>query len=174
MKINRLFVGTCHVFLQCRITIQARNHHFYACCLFRAGFSLQPWRWGDMVLRNIGWISTEYSALSAPTVLYSSDSAFCILRPTGHFVYINNSCCYNGLDDGGVGVWVPVGSRIFSSLRHPDRFWGSPSVLSNGYRGLILPEVKRPRHEAEHSPPTSAEVNKTWIYTSTVLYSFVA
>jgi hypothetical protein len=39
------------------------------------------------------------------------------------------------LDDRGVGVRVPIGSRIFSSPRRPDRFWGPPSLLSNGYRG---------------------------------------
>jgi hypothetical protein len=39
-----------------------------------------------------------------------------------------------GLDDRGVGVRVPVGSRIFSS-RRPDRFWGPPNHLPNGYRG---------------------------------------
>jgi hypothetical protein len=38
-----------------------------------------------------------------------------------------------GLDDGGVGVRVPVGSRIFSSPRRPDRLWDPPSLLSNGY-----------------------------------------
>jgi hypothetical protein len=42
-----------------------------------------------------------------------------------------------GLDDRGVGVLVPVGSRIFSSPRRPDRFWGPPNILSNGYRGLF-------------------------------------
>jgi hypothetical protein len=26
--------------------------------------------------------------------------------------------------------------------------------------------AERPDHEANHSPPTSAEVNKMWIYTS--------
>jgi hypothetical protein len=40
-----------------------------------------------------------------------------------------------GLDDRGVGVRVPVGSRIFSSPRRPDRLWGPPNLLSNGYRG---------------------------------------
>jgi hypothetical protein len=34
--------------------------------------------------------------------------------------------------------------------------------------------VKRPGHEADHSPPTSAEVKKMWIYTSTPLYAFKA
>jgi hypothetical protein len=40
-----------------------------------------------------------------------------------------------GLDDRGVGVRVPVGSRIFSSPQRSDRLWGPPSLLSNGYRG---------------------------------------
>jgi hypothetical protein len=43
-----------------------------------------------------------------------------------------------GLDDRGVGVQVSVGSRIFSSLNRPDRLWGPPNFLSNGYRWLIL------------------------------------
>jgi hypothetical protein len=40
-----------------------------------------------------------------------------------------------GLDNRWVGVRVPVGSRIFSSPRRPDRIWGPPSLLSNGYGG---------------------------------------
>jgi hypothetical protein len=40
-----------------------------------------------------------------------------------------------GLDDRGVAVRVPVGSKIFSSSRRPDRLWGPPSLLYNGYRG---------------------------------------
>jgi hypothetical protein len=33
--------------------------------------------------------------------------------------------------------------------------------------GGSFPEVKRPGREADHSPPTSAEVKKMWIYTYT-------
>jgi hypothetical protein len=40
-----------------------------------------------------------------------------------------------GLEDGGVGVRVPIGSRIFSSSHCPDRFWEPPSLLFNGYSG---------------------------------------
>jgi hypothetical protein len=49
---------------------------------------------------------------------------------------VRTATCY-GMDDSGVGVQVPVGSRIFSSPRHPDRYWGPPSLLSNGYRGFF-------------------------------------
>jgi hypothetical protein len=43
-----------------------------------------------------------------------------------------------GLDDGEVGVRVPVGSIIFASPCCPDRLCGPPSILSKGYRGLFL------------------------------------
>jgi hypothetical protein len=40
--------------------------------------------------------------------------------------------------------------------------------------GPISPRVKRPGREADYSPPTSAEVKKMWIYTSTLQYVFMA
>jgi hypothetical protein len=40
--------------------------------------------------------------------------------------------------------------------------------------GDVSPGVKRPGREAGHSPPTSAEVTKTWTYTSTPPYIFMA
>jgi hypothetical protein len=42
-----------------------------------------------------------------------------------------------GLDDREFGVRVPVGSRIFNSPYRPDRLWGPPNLLYNGYRGLF-------------------------------------
>jgi hypothetical protein len=77
-----------------------------------------------------------------------------------------------GLDDQGVAFRVPVGSRIFSSRRRPDRLWGPPSLLSNGYR-VFFPGLKRPGREDDHSPPTSVEVKNTWIYTSAPPYVFM-
>jgi hypothetical protein len=41
-----------------------------------------------------------------------------------------------GLDDEGIVVLVPVGSRIFSFSRRPDRLWGTPSLF-NAYRRLF-------------------------------------
>jgi hypothetical protein len=40
--------------------------------------------------------------------------------------------------------------------------------------GGSFPGVKPQGREADHSPPTSAEVKKMWIYTSTPLYVFMA
>jgi hypothetical protein len=79
-----------------------------------------------------------------------------------------------GLEDRGVGVRIPVLSRNFSSLRRPDRLWGPPNLLCNGYRGALSPGVKRQGREADHSPPASAEVKKMWIYISNPPYAFMA
>jgi hypothetical protein len=40
--------------------------------------------------------------------------------------------------------------------------------------GALFPGIKRPGREADHSPPTSAEVKKMWVYTSTPPYAFMA
>jgi hypothetical protein len=55
-----------------------------------------------------------------------------------------------GLDDGGVGVRVPVGSRIFPSPHCPHWMWGPPSLLIYGYQGLFPQGVKWPGLEADH------------------------
>jgi hypothetical protein len=68
-----------------------------------------------------------------------------------------------GLDDRGVGVRVPVGSRIVSSRPA----LGSNQSPIQWVPGALSPGVKRPGCEVDHSPQTSAEVRKTWIYTST-------
>jgi hypothetical protein len=77
------------------------------------------------------------------------------------------------LEDGGFRVRAPVGSRIFSSARRPDRLLGSPSLLQM-CTGALSPGVKRQGCEANPAPPTSAEVKKMWIYTSTPPYAFMA
>jgi hypothetical protein len=62
-----------------------------------------------------------------------------------------------GLDDRWVGVRVPVRSTIFSSPRHPGWLWGPPIQR---VPGAPSSGGKRPRREADHSHPTSAEVKK--------------
>jgi hypothetical protein len=68
-----------------------------------------------------------------------------------------------GLDGRVVGVRFPVESTIFFpplGSTQPDIQW--------------VPGVKRQALEADHSSPTSVEVKKMWIYTSTRSYAFMA
>jgi hypothetical protein len=74
-----------------------------------------------------------------------------------------------GLDDQMGGSWSPgrvknfhfsISSRSALGSTQPPTKW--------------VPGVKRQGREADHSPPTSAEVKKVWIYTSTPLYVFMA
>jgi hypothetical protein len=77
------------------------------------------------------------------------------------------------LDDVGVGVSLLVGSRTFSSPRSPTHSAAHPvsypMVIGGSFPGGKAAEV-----EADHSPPTSAEVKKIWLYTSTPPYAFMA
>jgi hypothetical protein len=65
----------------------------------------------------------------------------------------------------GVGVPVPLASRIFYSPLRPHRLWGPPDLLSNRYQGLFPRGIKRQGREANHSPPTSVEVHTSTLHT---------
>jgi hypothetical protein len=54
-----------------------------------------------------------------------------------------------------------VGGRVFAS---------SPMQY---ILGVLSPGIERPESEADHSPPTNAQVKKMWIYTSNSPYIFV-
>jgi hypothetical protein len=64
------------------------------------------------------------------------------------------------------GVRVPVGSRIFLFYTSSRPVLGPTQPPIQWVPGALFPGVKRQRREADHSSPTIAEVNKTWIYTS--------
>jgi hypothetical protein len=57
------------------------------------------------------------------------------------------------------------GWEFFFSPPRPDRLWGPPSLLYNGYEGLSL-WLKRPGREAVHSSQSSVEVKNAWNYKS--------
>jgi hypothetical protein len=60
------------------------------------------------------------------------------------------------------GVPMPAGLGVFlSSSNRPNRLWGQPSLVFNGYWGSF-PGVKRPRRGVDHSPTSSAEVENEW------------
>jgi hypothetical protein len=77
--------------------------------------------------------------------LFSTGHIWCAVQVSGSTFC--NFVCYPysavgivtgyGLDDRRVGVRVAVGVRISSSPCCPDRFWGPPNLLYNGYLGLF-------------------------------------
>jgi hypothetical protein len=79
-----------------------------------------------------------------------------------------------GLEDREVGVRILVGSRILSSPCRLDRLWGLQQPHIQCVPGVLSPGVKRQGREAGHSPPVNVEVKKTWIYTFTSSYAFMA
>jgi len=58
----------------------------------------------------------------------------------------------------------PGGGEIFRTC--PDRPWGPPSLLYNGYR-VFLGGKERPGYDADPSPPSSPVVMNEQSYTST-------
>ena len=57
-----------------------------------------------------------------------------------------------------------MGGEIFRT--RPDRPWGTPSLLYNGYR-VFHGSKERPGRDADPSPHSSAVVKKEYSYTST-------
>jgi hypothetical protein len=78
------------------------------------------------------------------------------------------------LEDRGVGVRVPVASRIFSPPRHSRPALGFTQPPIQWVPEAMSPGVKRQRSDDDHSPPASAAFKKTWIHASTPPYAFMA
>jgi hypothetical protein len=74
---------------------------------------------------------------------------FCVRLVTGYGLHEQNLLTSRG--------W-----EFFSLTPCPDWLWGPPSFLSNGCWGDLFMGVKQSGHEADNSPPTSAEV-KEWM-----------
>jgi hypothetical protein len=85
----------------------------------------------------------------------------------GHARSINvkvNSACRGRDNSVGIatGYWLmvrgsnPGGGRDFRT--RPDRPWGPPSILYNGY--WVFPGVKQPGRDAYHPPLSSVKVKK--------------
>jgi hypothetical protein len=83
--------------------------------------------------------------------------------------------------DGSVGITTGYGldgpgieSRWGANRTRPDRPWGPPSHLYNGYR-VSFPGVKRPERGVDNPPSSCAEVKERvelYLYSST--WAFVA
>jgi hypothetical protein len=68
-------------------------------------------------------------------------------------------------DETGTLVWFPAKAKLsflFSpNPKRPNRLWEPPNSRSVG-AGVLPPGVRRPRREADHSPPSRTESRKKW------------
>jgi len=64
------------------------------------------------------------------------------------------------------------GKRLISCLKFSERFWIPYSLLVNGY-GCSFPGIRRPKHEADHLPPSYVEVRNDCRHDSTPPIAFV-
>jgi hypothetical protein len=72
-----------------------------------------------------------------------------------------------GLDDRGSRVRFPAGTGIFLFTIAFRTALGPTKSPIQWVPGALSLGVKRPGCEADHSPPSSAEVKNAWSYTST-------
>jgi hypothetical protein len=127
-------------------------HHFSdpmkVSCLKLPGFQSLPWelRQYKSQTETLGQLTTitEHSEQLRNLQLMPSES-WDFLTDLGCIVAIMISY---GLDDRGVGVWVPVGSKIVSTSSRPAL--GSTQPPIQWVTGALSPGVKRPGREADH------------------------
>jgi hypothetical protein len=99
-----------------------------------SGFGLSLAKWTlivkhstDLASREnswLWWLIMAFGNVESLTLMLRGSQDSAVVIATGY-----------RLDGRGVGVRVLAGPRFFSSPRCPDRLWGSPSFLSNWYRG---------------------------------------
>jgi hypothetical protein len=82
-------------------------------------------------------------------------------------------CCY-GLNERVSSVRLPAGLGIFLFTTASRTTLGPTQPRMQWVTGTLSLEVKRPGCEADHSPPSSAEVKNAWSYNSTLQYTFIA
>jgi hypothetical protein len=73
----------------------------------------------------------------------------------------------DGLDDQDSGFRFPAGDGNFYLHHCIQNSSGPTQPPSQWVSGALPLGVKRPGREANHSPPSSAELKNAWSYTST-------
>jgi hypothetical protein len=72
-----------------------------------------------------------------------------------------------------IRVWIPVGAGNYTSHHCVQTSSGAhPASYPTGTRGSF-PGGKAVGREADHSPPSSAEVKNAWTYSCTPQYAFM-
>jgi hypothetical protein len=78
-----------------------------------------------------------------------------------------------GLRAGWLGVWDQAGAGNFTLHHRVQTGSGAYPASNQWVPGPLSLAVKRPRREADHSPPSSAKVKNAWSYNSTPQYAFM-
>jgi hypothetical protein len=99
------------------------------------------------------------------------DLPVCIIVPQPNMLSCAQSV-YQPTTGWAAVVRLPVRVRISSISSRPVLGLSQPPI--QWVTGTLSWRVKWPGREADHSPPTCAEVKKMWICTSTPPYSFMA
>jgi hypothetical protein len=76
-----------------------------------------------------------------------------------------------GLDGRGFDSWQGLGIFLFTTASRP--VLGPSQLPIQSVKGALSLEVKRPRRETDHLPPSSYEVKRAWRYTSTPQNAFM-
>jgi hypothetical protein len=88
---------------------------------------------------------------------------------SGHYKADSNRCY--GLDDRGFESQQGLRIFLFTTASRPALGPTQPPI--QWVPGALSLGVKRSGREADHSPPSSAEVKNAWSYTSTAQYVFM-
>jgi hypothetical protein len=92
----------------------------------------------------------------------------------GFIIYPSYLYYWSGYELDSPGFDCRQGQKKKVSTPHrPDRFWDPLRSPIQFVPRTIFLGVKRPRREADHSPPTIAEVKNKWISTSTPPYVYM-
>jgi hypothetical protein len=120
-----------------------------------------------MFLRNVGWFSPDYSTNVISLQLFVLHSVQ-ICEPEYRIRY--SAWLRAGRPRGRSSSPGKVKNFLLSTLSRPTLVFTQPPI--QWVPGALSSRVKRPGRESDHSPPTSAEVKKMWIYTSTPPYAY--
>jgi hypothetical protein len=109
-----------------------------------------------------------YNQASYPRRLETSTTA--LQKPKSHRDSVGGIVTRQSTYCGSI---LGKGKRFFASPKHPNQLWDSPRLLFNGSWGIFPWKWSSWHYQADHSPPSSAQVKNNGSCTSTSLYDFI-